>query len=118
MLFRSAAAQNDAGAQNNIGIMFLRGEGVAKDPAKAAFWLERAAGRGHIQAQYNLGEMYHNGEGVAKNGALAYYWMTLAAKQGDENAEKYIKLLDAQLPPADIEQGRTRAADWLKRNRR
>ncbi|HTP95460.1 MAG TPA: tetratricopeptide repeat protein [Burkholderiales bacterium] len=116
--FSLAAAQNDAGAQNNLGIMYLEGQGVARDPSKAAFWLERAAGRGHIQAQYNLGEMYHDGNGVPKDGMLSYYWMSLAAAQGDENAEKYVKTLEAELPPGQIEQAKAKAREWLKKNRR
>ena len=116
--FSLAAAQNDAGAQNNMGVMHIEGQGVPRDAAKAAFWFERAAGRGHIQAQYNIGEMYHDGNGVAKNGVLSYYWMSLAATQGDENAEQYLKKLDTELPPGQIEQAKEKAKEWLKRNRR
>src|SRR3546814_12094419 len=64
-LFRSymqAAEHGLAAAQVNLAVLYLRGEGVPKDPRAAARWLERAARAGHPLAQYNLGMMYESGD--------------------------------------------------------
>jgi len=43
----------DASAQNNLGIGYENGSGVARDPVEAAKWYLLAAGRSHSQAITN-----------------------------------------------------------------
>jgi hypothetical protein len=52
--YRMAANQGNTFAQNNIGYMVARGEGVGKDCAVARQWLERAAAAGSELARSNL----------------------------------------------------------------
>lgn len=80
------AEHGDANAQYNLGLMYAKGEGVAKDYAAAAKWYSKAADQGNINAQYNLGLMYSNGEGVPKNESEAMKWYLKAANQGDASA--------------------------------
>jgi TPR repeat protein len=49
-LWRLAAAQGDATAQCNLGLMFDNGEGVAQDKAEAARLYRLAAAQGHVKA--------------------------------------------------------------------
>jgi hypothetical protein len=56
----------DPEAQYNIGVMYLRGDGVVQDRETAIRWYELAGHQGHIDAQYNLGRMYLMGEYVDK----------------------------------------------------
>ena len=42
-LYRKAADQNFANAQNNLGWMYLNGRGVARDLNKAGIWFRKAA---------------------------------------------------------------------------
>ena len=49
-LFRLAADQGHAGAQNNLGYMFEDGKGVAKDRVEAIRWHRLAAAQGQGQA--------------------------------------------------------------------
>lgn len=58
--FRLAAAQDQAGAMNEIGEMYNYGLGVEKDLSAAHELFERAAEMGHSQAQYNHARMGHN----------------------------------------------------------
>ena len=44
-LFRTRAEQGDAAAQNNLGNMYRRGEGVAQDSVQAYMWFTLAATR-------------------------------------------------------------------------
>ena len=48
------AEQGFARAQYNVGVMYERGEGVAKDPNTAVKFYTLAAEQGYVFAQYNL----------------------------------------------------------------
>ena len=52
--YEKAAAQEVPEAQYNISICYLKGEGVEKDLAKAAYWLKTAADNGSVDAQNML----------------------------------------------------------------
>jgi TPR repeat protein len=52
-------------AQNNLGLMYSRGQGVAQDYNRAFTLFEQASTSGLSNAQKNLGVMYENGFGVA-----------------------------------------------------
>src|SRR3954447_14655541 len=56
-LFRPLAEQGNAKAQNLLGIMFRKGEGVAKNPARAHMWFSFAAKRGEANARAELREV-------------------------------------------------------------
>ena len=55
--YRLAADQGLSRAQANLGVMYLRGEGVERDPVRAASWFAKAAEQGHTISQYNLALM-------------------------------------------------------------
>ena len=81
------AQQGDVAAQNNLGLCYSNGEGVAQNKAEAVKWYNLAAQQGLADAQYNLGVCYSYGEGVAQNMAEAVKWYKLAAQQGFANAQ-------------------------------
>jgi uncharacterized protein len=56
-LFRPLAAQGNAKAQSVIGVMYRRGQGVAKSSARAFMWFSLASARGDAQAKAELHEM-------------------------------------------------------------
>ena len=62
--FQSLAAQGDARAQFNLGLLYYHGQGVLQDYALARQWYEKAAAQGDADAQYNLGLLYNIGHGV------------------------------------------------------
>ena len=89
--WQKAAAQGHVGAQQNltvmyfnIGLTYLKGEGVPKDAAKAVEWWQKAATQGDATAQSNLGWAYYKGEGVPKDMVLAYAWANLAAAEDEK----------------------------------
>jgi len=87
MRLQKLAESGDAKAQFKLGMMYRIGEGVPKNPAKAAEWLENAAAQGNANAQYNLGMMCRVGDGVPENSAKAAEWFEKAAAQGNVNAQ-------------------------------
>jgi TPR repeat protein len=46
--------RNDAPAQYNLGMMYLKGQGVSQSDAKALEWFLKAANNGHAQAKLVL----------------------------------------------------------------
>ena len=56
-LFRPLAEQGNAKAQNVLGVMFRKGEGVPKNPLRAHMWFSFAAARGDATAKAELREV-------------------------------------------------------------
>ena len=80
-----AAAQGNAAAQFNLGVMYANGRGVRQDDAEAVKWFRQAAAQGLAQAQYNLGVEYETGRGVHQDLALAQEWYGKACQNGDQD---------------------------------
>ena len=49
--FRKAADQGDALAQNNVGWLYAKGQGVPRDLSEARVWLQKAAAGGYEDAK-------------------------------------------------------------------
>jgi TPR repeat protein len=56
-LFRPLAEQGNAKAQSLIGVMYRRGQGVARNSVHAFIWFSRAAARGDARAKTELHEV-------------------------------------------------------------
>jgi uncharacterized protein len=80
--YRKAAAQGDERAQLNLGIMYVKGQGVPQDDAAAVSWYRKAADQNYMFAQFNLGLMYLYGVGVPQDFVAAARWFRKAADQG------------------------------------
>ncbi|MFT3664247.1 transglycosylase SLT domain-containing protein [Piscinibacter sp.] len=69
---------------------YENGEGVERDPAKAAELYCKAARLGDAEAQFNLGWMYANGRGVERSDANAAFFFHAAAEQGLDQAVRML----------------------------
>ncbi|HEY2247320.1 MAG TPA: hypothetical protein VGH70_07755 [Bradyrhizobium sp.] len=56
-LFRPLARQGNAKAQAAIGVMYRKGQGVAKSSAHAFMWLSLASARGDARAEAEVADM-------------------------------------------------------------
>jgi Sel1 repeat len=81
-LFSQAAAAGDASGAYGLGVLYLEGKGVIRDPRRSAQWFRRAADQGQPAAQFNLGNAYLRGEGVGQDMAQVGRWWRKAAQQG------------------------------------
>ena len=81
------AARSNAEAQNTLGVMYEKGQGVPEDSKEAIMWLKRAADQGYAAARYNLGLKYDKGRGVPQDYGEAMMWYRLAADQGYADAQ-------------------------------
>ena len=73
--------------------MYERGQGTAKDYAKAAYWLEFAANEGNAEALNRLGEMLENALGVKQDFQAAMRCYKLSAEKKHPAAEFNIGLM-------------------------
>lgn len=84
--WRPLAEAGNPQAQFRLGDLYESGRGVARDPALAAQWYERAARSGQARAALRLGDLYRQGHGVAGDAATAVRWYARAAEAGEPSA--------------------------------
>jgi hypothetical protein len=75
------------------------GEGVAKDPLRAAVLYCEAATLGDAESQFSLGWMYANGRGVPQDDRIAATLFKLAADRGHEYAQRMLRFVGE---PGDV----------------
>ena len=85
-----ASTQQDAHAQNMLGIMYECGIGVTENLRRAVKYYHKAAKKGLDAAQYNLGLCYQEGTWVDQDLRDALKWFKLAAEQGHEKAKQEV----------------------------
>lgn len=87
-------------AKRYLGLMYLNGQGVAKDETLAFRQFKISAEQGDITSQYWLGFCYENGIGTSKDINQAISWYQKSAQRGDHVSQPAIdalKRLNVQL---------------------
>ena len=84
---KARADKGDAEAQLGVAARYASGNGVKRNPAKAADYTRKAAEQGLPRAQCLLGLLYANGDGVKPDKAEAARWLHRAAIQGLAEAQ-------------------------------
>jgi len=103
-ILQPEAARGQAWAQNNLGNMYLFGNGVPHDDAQAFALFQKAAAQGDPGGEVNLGQMYEGGLGVAQDDNRAASLYRSAAEQNRPRAWTILKRLCDHAkasPPAD-----------------
>jgi uncharacterized protein len=101
-LFRKAAEQGNAQAQNDLGVMFENGFGVERD----------------ANGQCNLGRMYAMGSGVALDLVKAYQWLSLSGAQGEPAARTLLAATVPVMTHRELAEGQRLVAEYQSRVRR
>ena len=109
------AKQGDADAQYSLGVMYEKGEGVAKDNKAAVKWYTLAAEQGLADAQFNLGVMYVNGTGVIKDNVYAHLWWNIAASSGDEDASENRDIIAEQMTLVQLKKAKNLAHECVRK---
>lgn len=100
-------------AQNQLGIMFNRGIGVARDYEAAADWWRRAADQGQATAQCNLGLMYLYGQGVPQDDVQAYVYFNVAAARGSKDARRRRDMMEAwRMTASELQEAQELSRNW------
>src|SRR5262249_34520322 len=105
---RPLAEQGNADAQFILGKMYLKGQGVPKDPEQANKWFRQAAAQGNADSQFFLGASYLLPH---KDIAEGVKWMRLSAEQGNQDAQLLLgkAYLQGELPREPVQ-----ADKWLR----
>ena len=104
------AEAGDAEAQSYLGVLYVKGQGVKRDEAKAAFWFRKAAEQGNAEAQFYLGTLYSRGAGVPRDDAAAVSWLRKAAEAGHQFAQS--SLAEMYLDGRGVERNLVQAYKW------
>lgn len=90
-LLSEAVRAKSLTARFNLGMAYYNGDGVEKNPYKAAQWLELAVKQNFSQAQYTLGLLLIEGaDGVTKNTVKGLRLLKDASKQNHPLAKEYL----------------------------
>ena len=87
-----AKLKNDQ-AMANLGLMYLKGEGVEKDFTKAKEWFEKASEYDNDSANYNLALMYQTRIGVEEDIPKAINYFRRAVRKNHQGANFRLALL-------------------------
>jgi TPR repeat protein len=88
------AAETNAEAQYQLGLMLADGAGGAKDDIGARNLFEKAAAQNHPGALERMGVFTQEGRGGPKDSGAAKAYYERAAALGDEDAKKALKRLE------------------------
>ncbi len=81
-----AAGDGDPAAQLVLGLRYLAGDGLTKDPGQAVHWFRKAAEQNEPRAQYWIARCHLTGEGVRQSHKRAYFWCRLACANGQADS--------------------------------
>ena len=95
------AAETNAEAQYQLGLMLADGTGGEKDEVGARALFEKAAARNHPGALLQMGAFTEAGRGGPKDSAAAKAYYQRAADLGDDDAKKALKRMECPLAIKD-----------------
>ena len=95
------AAETNAEAQYQLGLMLADGTGGEKDEVGARVLFEKAAARNHPGALLQMGAFTEAGRGGPKDPAAAKAYYQRAADLGDDDAKKALKRIECPLAIKD-----------------
>jgi TPR repeat protein len=113
--YRKAAEGGDAMGENNLGDLYLRGEGVSQNAETAFELFSLAAEQGNTGACIKLGYLYMTGRGTRKDDESAYAWIKAAALGGDPRGAEYLGGLAAKLTSVQLKNATERASSLQAR---
>jgi TPR repeat protein len=93
--WKKAAEQGHPAAQNELGVMYQKGNVIPQDYAKAACCYRLAAEQGVVLSQDNLGVLLRDGKGVERNEKEAVVWFTKAAYGNYAEAQNHLAYMYA-----------------------
>ena len=116
-----AAAQGDAGAQFNLGVLYDNrlddnNHPIAGNRAQAMRWLQYAADQGLPRAQIKLAEMYTDRPETLADYVRACTWLLLATEHLSgihrQRAQSGYAWISSHMTPEQIAQANCLARDW------
>ena len=109
-LLRRAAESEIPEAQHALGVLYLHGRGLTRDPGEAARWFRKAAQNGGTSGLIEYAILLFNGEGVPADEALAARLFRRAAGRGNAIAQN--RLARLYVAGRGVPQNLVEAAAW------
>lgn len=109
-LLRRASEAEIGQAQHALGVLYLKGRGVSRDPVEAARWFERAAKNGTLAGEVEYAILQFNGDGLPANEPLAAKAFRRAALKGNAIAQN--RLARLYVAGRGVPANKTEAAAW------
>jgi len=91
--YAKAADQGLAGAQFDLGRMYVAGKGMTRDSELGVSWQLKAVEQGLASAQFVIGKRYFSGAGMPQDYELALDLFLLAAEQGFVVAQNQLAVI-------------------------
>lgn len=110
MLIRQAADAEIPDAQHALGVLYLHGRGIDKNPEEAAKWFLRAADNGNVAGEVEYAILVFNGEGVPADQELAAKYFRRAAYRGNAIAQNRLARMYAI--GRGVAKDKVEAASW------
>lgn len=107
--YSKSAEQGHAMANNNLGLMYMKGQFVDKDVNEAIQKYKRAVELGSPIAASNLGNFYYNKENFSK----AYKWFVKAAEMG--NSPSQVQMGVFYLKGYGVDKDYSLAKEWFEK---
>jgi len=99
------AQTGDPKAQNQLGVRYLLGDGVEKDPNQGVVWYRKAARAGYADAIFNLGAAYFNGTSVTVDDSMAFAFFSAAADAGSAPAKDAVERMQTEISKDQVAEG-------------
>ena len=115
MISLAKTDEKDGLAQYYIGMMYLKGQGVAQDYHEASEWLRKASENRLPQAQYKLANLYTIGEGVPKDYEFAYLWYSAGAAHNHALSINAVEKAKARLSENELKEAQKQLAEFIKK---
>jgi uncharacterized protein len=127
---RKKADAGDAKAQNELGVAYRMGDGIARNKQEALKWYLMSARQAFSDAMFNLGTAYYNGDGVPSDVNMANAWFIIAADHGSTEARSAIERIKTEEPKpseymydrfvgiiyaTELAPNETKAFEWLRK---
>jgi TPR repeat protein len=110
---KEVAYAGDVNAQVHLGVIYLTGDGVAKNDTEAVKWLRKAADQDSPLAERYLAEMYFKGRGVPADDEEAAKWLRMAAEQNDAQSQYNLAVLYTQ--GRGVIRNMKEAMNWMRK---
>ncbi len=105
-----AAKAGSAKAQFLLALMYERGEGRPRNPAKARHWYGMSAKQGFALAQFKLGAFLANGVGGQRDVVSGWAWLDRAARAGIAEAAMARDAIARTMTEDELARARAEAA--------
>lgn len=109
---QAQAGEGNPEAMRDLGRAYMQGRDIARDPALAIEWMNKAAAVGDAEAMADLARAYESGNAVEYNLATAYEWHIKAAEAGNARAQYQLGLGYAR--GIGVKKNKELAKHWLE----